>query len=222
MTRQKNDCIILNEQVHKNIDWNLGRQMRSFGVKRKKKILILTLSVVLALALTVLGCAIYLGDYYRADRPRIDEYVADIGIEQMELSRGTVAFEPEGAPVGLIFYPGGKVEAEAYIPLMASLAEKGIVTVLVRMPFNLAVLDSGAAEGICEYFPEIERWYIGGHSLGGAMASFYVSSHADEFEGLVLLGAYSTSDISDTELRVLSVYGSEDGVMNRKKYEKYS
>lgn len=87
------------------------------------------------------------------------------------------------------------------------------------MPFNLAVLDINAADGILEQYPDIEKWYIGGHSLGGAMASSYLSDNADSFEGLVLLGAYSTENLSNTDLDVLSIYGSEDRVMNRKKYD---
>lgn len=83
-----------------------------------------------------------------------------------------------------------------------------------------AVFDKNAADGIQEQYPQIDSWYIGGHSLGGAMAASYVSKHADSFDGLILLGAYSTADISETALRVLSVYGSEDGVLNRSKYEK--
>jgi hypothetical protein len=51
------------------------------------------------------------------------------------------------------------------------------------------------------------------------MAATYLSDNADDFDGLALLGAYSTSDLSNTDLDVLSIYGSEDGVMNRKKYD---
>lgn len=51
------------------------------------------------------------------------------------------------------------------------------------------------------------------------MAASYLADHADEYEGLILLGAYSTADLSETGLEVLSVYGSEDKVMNRVKYE---
>ena len=111
------------------------------------------------------------------------------------------------------------MEDTAYIPLMSRLASEGILWVLVEMPFHLAVLDMTAAEGIPEQFPEIENWYIGGHSLGGAMAASYLSENADVFAGLVLLGAYSTADLSETNLSVLSIYGSEDLVMNREKYE---
>ena len=37
-------------------------------------------------------------------------------------------------------------------------------------------------------------------------------------EGLILLAAYATEDLSQTSLQVLSVYGSEDRVMDSEKY----
>ena len=37
----------------------------------------------------------------------------------------------------------------------------------------------------------------------------------------MLLGSYSTADLSETDLAVLSVYGSEDLVMNRENYALY-
>ena len=60
-----------------------------------------------------------------------------------------------------------------------------------------------------------KHWYIGGHSLGGAMAASYAADHADELDGLLLLAAYSTKDLSDSDLAVVSLVGSEDGVINR-------
>ena len=102
---------------------------------------------------------------------------------------------------------------------MAELAREGVLCVLVEMPFNLAVFDINAADGIQEQYPEIEDWYIGGHSLGGSMAASYLADHVDEYEGLILLGSYSTADLSDTDLDVLSIYGSEDKVLNREKYD---
>ncbi len=134
---------------------------------------------------------------------------------------GTIVFEPEGATKGFIFYPGGKVEYTAYIPLMQACAEEGILCVLLEMPFNLAVLDANAADGVKEEYPHITEWYIGGHSLGGSMAANYAADNADELAGLVLLASYSTADLSESGLSVLSVYGSEDGVLNMEKYEKY-
>ena len=86
------------------------------------------------------------------------------------------------------------------------------------MPFNLAVMDTNAADDAVSLLGEVDSLYIGGHSLGGSMAAGYLEGHPD-FSGLVLLGSYSTYDVRGS--RVLSIYGSLDGVMNREKYEKY-
>jgi alpha/beta superfamily hydrolase len=88
------------------------------------------------------------------------------------------------------------------------------------MPANLAVFDVNAADDIGEMYPDIENWYIGGHSLGGAMAAFYVEKHSKNFSGLILLAAYSTADLSDSGLSVVSIYGNRDEVLDRDKYEK--
>ena len=192
--------------------------MNFLADKRKRKIFIITVSIALALAMIVGACAIYLGDYYRADYEAIGAFLPQ-GTAFKEEPDGRIVFEPEGATKGLIFYPGGKVEYRAYIPLMQACAEEGILCVLVEMPFNLAVLDVNAADGIQREYPEIEDWYIGGHSLGGSMAASYLAGHTEDYEGLILLGSYSTADLSDTDLEVLSVFGSEDQVMNREKYD---
>lgn len=188
--------------------------------KKKRKIFIWLTSIFLALALLVGACAIYLSKYYHADEEAIAEFAPEMTVTQEEWEDGTLVYKPENAVAGLIFYPGGKVEHTAYIPLMKACASRGIVCVLIEMPFNLAVFDSKAADGVREKFPQIESWFIGGHSLGGAMAAAYLEKNADDFAGLVLLGAYSTKDLSNTHLRVLSIYGGEDKVLNKEKYEK--
>ena len=47
----------------------------------------------------------------------------------------------------------------------------------------------------------------------------YLEKNAEDYEGLILLGSYSTADLSQSRLEVLSIFGSEDQVMNREKYE---
>lgn len=89
------------------------------------------------------------------------------------------------------------------------------------MPYNLAIFDMDAAEQVMAAHEEIEHWYIAGHSLGGAMAANYMSSQEanDKIEGLILLASYSTGDLSHTDIGVLSIYGSEDQVLNRESLE---
>ena len=176
---------------------------------QKRKLFLIPLVMLVAIGI---GCGIYLGDYYRADAEAIS--LTD-GME------GDLIWAPENAEAGLIFYPGGKVDHAAYAPLMEALADRGILCVVTEMPFHLAVLDIDAAAGIQSQYPEVERWYIGGHSLGGSMAAAYLDSCEEDYEGLILLAAYSTADLSKSPLEALSIYGSEDQVMDRENYEQY-
>lgn len=195
--------------------------MRFIKDRQRRKRLIWITAAVVVLAVIVIACAVYVNDYYRADTDAIAAFAPADNVEVITPKDGMIVYAPENPTAGLIFYPGGKVEYSAYVPLMKALAGEGVQCVLVKMPFNLAVLDVKAADGIREQYPEIEDWYMGGHSLGGSMAASYLADHAEEFEGLFLLGSYSTADLSDSGLDVLSVYGSEDLVLNREKYSEY-
>ena len=182
----------------------------------KKKVIGVLLVLVLAFGV---GCFVFISDYYHAD----DEALAVMGsVETDEVivsqKDGMAVFLPRGgSDTGLIFYPGGKVEYSAYAPLLYRCAEMGITCVLVEMPGNLAVLDINAADGIQERYTHVNEWYLAGHSLGGAMASSYLASHAEAYEGMILLGAYATEPLQHE--RVLSIYGSEDRVLNMEQYE---
>lgn len=185
------------------------------GKKRSNKPLFIVVAVLLVL---VIAAAAYLNTYYPASGEALyvlDNPPAGVTVEQGE---GWTAFLPEDPAAGLIFYPGGKVEYTAYAPLMAACAQEDILCVLVEMPFNLAIFDPNAADGVQARYPEVEDWYLGGHSLGGVMASSYAAKHTEDYEGLCLLASYSTQDLSESGLKVLTVTATEDGVLNWEKY----
>ena len=87
------------------------------------------------------------------------------------------------------------------------------------MPFNMTFFDIDAANAARGSAPDVTRWYVGGHSLGGAMAAKYLAGHADEYAGLLLCASYATEDLSADDLAVLSAYGTQDGVLNRDSYQ---
>jgi dienelactone hydrolase len=124
-------------------------------------------------------------------------------------------FQPQynSPKTGLILYPGGRVDPEAYAPLARSIASEGYLVVIVPMPLNLAVFAPGRASDVTDYFPEIESWTIGGHSLGGTMAANFTKDHPDAVDGLLLLASYpaSSDDLSSLPLRVTSIYATRDG-----------
>ncbi len=191
-----------------------------FHHKTRHWYFVIGMPIILLLHICMAGGVIYYcNDYYRTDRSVKKELKSDESISVMKLDDGTYVFEPNQAESAMIFYPGGKVEYTAYAPLMEEMAKDGMMCILPKMPVNLAVLDSDKADDLRAQFSGIKHWYIGGHSLGGAMAASYVKKHTDEYEGLLLLGAYSTKNLKKSGLKVLSIYGSEDGVLDREKYE---
>ena len=148
----------------------------------------------------------YTSDYYRADTDALSVLNKSYVIEHNDY----VELKAD-SDVGLIFYPGGKVEAYAYLVLLDSIRNEGVNVFLTKMPFNLAVFNINAATSILESHSNINKWYIAGHSLGGAMASQYLDKNADKFDGLIQLSAYP---LNDKEEHVLIMFGSNDGVLD--------
>ena len=134
----------------------------------------------------------------------------DVGI--LETGEGLFLDGP-GTETALIFYPGGKVEYTAYVPLLSRLAEGGIDCFLIKMPANLAVFGANKASAVMAQH-EYDHWYIGGHSLGGAMAASFAGKN--DLDGLILLASYPTEAVDE---RAIEIYGSEDGVLNADKLQ---
>ena len=152
--------------------------------KRFKIALITIISLVIILTCTFF---IYVSDYYRADDVAIETMQSE---ETLRVQDNLMILSPAApSDTALIFYPGAKVEYIAYLPILKKITQSsGITCILVKMPFNMAIFDVNAAAKIIDQFPDIKNWYIGGHSMGGAMASDYASNHQDQIKGLILLG----------------------------------
>jgi len=117
---------------------------------------------------------------------------------------------------GLIFYPGGRINPQGYASLMSAIASKGYLVVVPEMPINMAVFNPNIADEIIAHYSEINQWVIAGHSVGGTMEAQYTYKHYDVIDGLVIWAAYPTnsSDLSGTEIPVMSIYGSQDPGVN--------
>jgi hypothetical protein len=120
---------------------------------------------------------------------------------------------PGDAATGLIVYTGARVVPEAYAPVAEAVAAAGYPVFIPRLTLNFAIFDADAADAVIAENPEIDRWVIAGHSLGGVMAARYAAAN-DQIAGLVFWASYpeDSLDLSDTDLVVASIYGSEDGL----------
>jgi len=186
-------------------------------IYKKLSFKISAITIILVLCLTG-TFFIYTSNYYHATTVAVEAMTNNQNIT-ITYKDDMAIFSPDenASQVGLIFYPGAKVEYTSYAPLMTKLAKKGITCVLIKMPFNLAVFNVNAANNAMSEVSNITTWYISGHSLGGAMASAYAANNSDKLSGIILLGAYPSSDLSKTNLKLLTMYGSDDDVLNRNK-----
>ncbi|MFB9994319.1 alpha/beta hydrolase [Deinococcus oregonensis] len=117
----------------------------------------------------------------------------------------------------LVIYPGANVAPEAYRWLGEALAGRGIRTVIVRFPLNLAVLEPNRAGRVIKALGlPAGRIFLAGHSLGGAMAAqFLAGQGAGQVAGLILMGAYPAGNVSlhgQPLLAVLDLAAQNDGL----------
>jgi hypothetical protein len=172
------------------------------------------LTLVILIILVGIGAAIWLQPYHASSdattAERNDTGVTGVTVTQ---SNDYISFVPKGAVrEGLIFYPGAKVEADAYAVYMRAIAERGYDTFIAKMPLNIALLAENRADEIIQAHPEIKVWAVGGHSLGGVAACDYVMAH-HAIKGLLLYASYPRSDMSRQQgLAVVSISGTRDGL----------
>jgi dienelactone hydrolase len=121
----------------------------------------------------------------------------------------------------LILYPGARVDPRAYAPTARAIAAQGYLVIVPAMPLNFAIFGGNIAGEIMAAHPEILHWALGGHSLGGVMASSYSKQHEDQIQGLVLLASYpaGSDDLSQSSLKVSSIFASQDGMATEAKID---
>lgn len=166
----------------------------------------------------VVAFFVYVSMYYHADSRAFAAMRSGEGVT-VEESSGSIVFAPQNPRAGFIFYPGAKVEPAAYAPLMRACADRGVLCVVLKVPFNFALLNIGAADGVIASHPEVRTWLLGGHSLGGVASALYLNDHMKEYDGLVLLASYSTVDLTAFEGEALALSGTNDKVLNWTNYE---
>lgn len=187
---------------------------------RNMKRILLILAIVLAVC--VGGYEAYVHDYYKADEAGLELITEVMHTDSVRIpqTKGNswIGYGDSKSKTGIIFYGGAKVDEKAYLPLLYEIAEEGYYVVLAQMPDRLAVWGVNKADQVIAENPDITNWFIGGHSLGGAMAASYAAEHPQKLSGLFLLAAYSTGVQT---IPVLSVYGENDRILNAEKYETY-
>jgi len=201
------------------VGW-LARAVEFFRRRWKRGLLVIVVTILLVAGFGLELAVTYFDTPHHGTDASIERVEADPSVEVERLGGGYVMRPAEGeSAIGLVFYPGGRVHPDAYLASLAPLASRANVTIFVpKMPLNLAIFGQGAAGPIVRDHPEVDTWYVGGHSLGGAMACRYAGNNPNRVDGVLLLASYCDRNVSDASLRALSVTGTADRVLNRDRY----
>ncbi len=168
------------------------------------------IGVVAVIAVIMVAFFVYVGNGYEAD------YVA----EQIYIDNySSLEFKGENKEYGFIIYPGGKVDEVAYMRFAQLMNNEGYTTVVADFPFDIGFLGINKADEIMEKYSDVEKWVIVGHSLGGVSGAVYANENPEKVDTLVFLSSYSTEDLKDTDINVLSIKCSNDTVLNEEGYD---
>ena len=185
-----------------------------FNISKKRLILIVILVLLIG------GLAYF--TYYVSDISYTDDTALTIlssnGSYTVMDTSNYITFTPTAnkSSTGIIFYPGAKIQPESYSVIASKLATNGYTTIIVKMPFNLAIFGENKANNVITEHKEISKWVIAGHSLGGVFASDYAINHQDEIKGVIYLAAYPNTNASNATFKALSIRGSLDGLATSK------
>lgn len=157
------------------------------------------------------GYAIWLSFPQRATEAELQRAEQAVGVNFRETSRAIVVAPPE-FKTAILMYPGARVEAKAYAYKMTAIAQRGIAVVIVKPFLNFAILDMVNVSDYKKELPNVQDWYIAGHSLGGVKACGEAAAKPEEYDGLVLFGSYCNANIAQVDLKVLSIGGENDAL----------
>lgn len=122
---------------------------------------------------------------------------------------------------GIIFFHGANVDVKSYIVLGRKLAENGIAFVGFKMTPLFTDFRPEEAMNHIETLGNDTRWYLAGHSLGGAIASRMMAVYPDYFVGLILLASYAAGrgiNLSNRKsLKVLTIWASNDEIVTKER-----
>jgi len=180
-------------------------------------VLIGVVAFVVVVVLVVVGVLVWANIVMQGDRARAIEVWTNDAVA-VTSTEHSVVMVPAGVAsgTGLVFIPGAKVDPYAYMYKLSEIVERTGATIVITKPtLNLAFFDRRPLATFTADAPGVDRWFVGGHSLGGVRACMLADDPA--VSGLVLFGSYCANDLTASGLEVLSIAGSRDGLSTPEK-----
>lgn len=108
--------------------------------------------------------------------------------------------------IGVIFYPGAYADIRGYVPVMREIAAAGYRVVIVPMPLEMAIFGIDRGVEVMRRYPEIARWVLIGHSVGGAMTGPFAHRHPEQLAGVIIYDSYPAGSLADYDKPVWHIH----------------
>lgn len=136
---------------------------------------------------------------------------------EIKLSPSNAVAAGAADSTGVFFQPGARVDARAYAAVLRPIAESGHAVIIAKQPLGIGFLALSTFDGARASNPDVSRWIVAGHSLGGtvaAMQAVNTSEHQeDPVVGILFYASYPATDMSASlRVPVKSISGSRDGL----------
>lgn len=185
------------------------RQKRRWSLKQIGLVTFTTVAVVLLMGMIYLKVTAY--------QPQSSAQQAE---KTAQITDSGLYFSSQDSTTPLvIFYPGALVDPGSYSIWAKQVAAAGYPVYVARFVLDLAVLQPNQATKILD--GNKRSYVIGGHSLGGVMASRYAANKADSrLKGVYFMASYPDQKgrLDRTNQAVLSITASHDGVLSWSNY----
>ena len=189
-------------------------------INRKRKlplVVSITIPIIVILIINSCGMLTYFSIHYHATS-EVYDYLNDDSEVKVTRNNDYYLFDNvANEDKAIIFYGGAKVQEKSYAPMLNKIAHLGTDVYLVNMPFSFPLFARNKADSVYRTNNTYSKVYLMGHSLGGVCAAMNLEKTTLDYEGIIFLAAYPSHKIDD-KYKALSIYGSEDHVMNLKEY----
>ena len=186
--------------------------------RRRKRLKRAAIAVASVLVLAIVGLVVWANvGVMQAEPLPMDSVLGNPLILVTDTADSLIMKPTSGhSDVGLVFIPGAKVDARAYLNKLSGVVEETGLTVIITKPIlNLAFFDLRPLSTFTDHATSVKTWYVGGHSLGGVRACQFAAQ--PDVAGLILFGSYCANDLSDSDIGVLSITASNDGLSTPEK-----
>jgi hypothetical protein len=184
--------------------------VRNEKAKRGKKIIIF-LSIISALVIALITMLLY---YNKAFPEALD--IAGT----MDKVRNDYYFHGD-SKVGFVIFAGAKADERSYSYIAKLLHDEGHTVVIPKVSFHLSAFGIDHGFTIMKDNPQVEKWILVGHSLGGLPVSRIAAKQPDKLLGIALLATMASTDLSELDISAIRITAENDKIMSNKMMDSY-